>query len=82
MAQLVLDDHDLLVRLDAKLDGLSTQFSEVKATIHQKADTVRVEKLDLLVDKLETRLDSNEHKLYMLLGGVAVLEVVLKIVWK
>ncbi len=66
-----MDDHDLLVRLDAKLDVLSASFGEMKSSVSGKADAQRV-------DKLEIRQEATERKMYMIVGGLAALEFALK----
>lgn len=70
-----LNDHDLLVRLDTKLDQLSTDFREVKESVRGKADSLRVE-------KVETRLDETQRKLYMISGGLIVVESLLRWIGK
>ena len=64
-------DHDLLVRLDAKLDALSVQFSEVRSSVSTKAEAGRV-------DRLEAQINSMEHKVYMATGGLLSLQIILK----
>jgi len=65
------DDHSLLVRLDTKLDLLSASFGEIKMAVQQKAENERV-------DKLESRLETTEKRVYMMLGGLAVVEFAFK----
>jgi CheY-like chemotaxis protein len=69
------DDHDLLVRLDTKLDLLSVQVNEVRVQVASKADMSTIEPR---IAKIEARLDSQQRTVYMMLGGLAVLEVFLK----
>jgi CheY-like chemotaxis protein len=69
------NDHDLLVRLDTKLDLLSVQLNEVRVQVAGKADAAT---LDPRIAKLEQRLESQQRTVYMMLGGLAVLELLLK----
>jgi hypothetical protein len=62
-------DHDLLVRLDGKVDGLSVLVGELRADLPRKADAHRV-------DKLESELDTVKARLYALTGGLAALQAV------
>jgi hypothetical protein len=64
------NDHDLLVRLDTKLDALSLSFAEVKIAVAAKADASRVEKLEASVEVLKT-------KAYGAAGALAALQFVL-----
>jgi hypothetical protein len=50
-----LRDRDLLVRLDAKLDGLSGAFSDVRMAVGLKADTSRVDKLERQIEEIQTK---------------------------
>jgi hypothetical protein len=50
-------DHDLLVRLDTKLDALTNTLTEMRMQISLKADTARIDKLETSrVDKIELAL--------------------------
>lgn len=62
------NDHDLLVRLDTKLDALSASFAEVKIAVAGKADSVRVEKLELA-------MDSVKGKLYTIGGSLGAMQL-------
>ena len=62
------DDHDLLIRMDEKLDHLSTQF-----VVHVTLEGTERAKLDIRVAKLE------EWK-WRWVGAVAVLVLVLTFV--
>lgn len=47
-------DHDLLVRLDTKLDLLTSAFLEIKLSVAAKADSSRLDKLESTrIEKLE-----------------------------
>jgi polyhydroxyalkanoate synthesis regulator phasin len=48
-------DHDLLVRLDTKLDGLSSHFLDVRRMLNSKADAARVEKLERQIEEIQTK---------------------------
>lgn len=65
------NDHDLLVRLDTKMDTLGGQIAEVKASLDKKAESGRV-------DKLEDAVEQIRSKIYYATGGLAVLQVVLR----
>jgi hypothetical protein len=71
----VNNDHDLLVRVDTKLDMLAGSFSEVKNSVNTKAENTRV-------DKLENRMELTERKVYMATGGIVVLQVLLSVLPK
>ena len=77
MPQDLLDtrDHDLLVRLDTKLDVLSAAFSEVRASVAAKADTVRV-------DRLEALIHSMNNKIYAAMGALGAVQVLIHLLWK
>lgn len=64
-------DHDLLVRLDTKLDQLSADFREMKTSLSGKADAARV-------DKLESQVEDTKRRLYMMAGGLVVIEALLR----
>jgi hypothetical protein len=70
-----MNDHDLLVRLDTKLDRMSDDFKEVKDSVRGKAEIIRVEKIEL-------RLDDTQRKLYMVTGGLVVVEALLRWIGK
>lgn len=61
----------MLVRLDAKLDALSSSFAEVKLAVASKADAARVE-------KLENSLEAIKARVYYFAGALAVLECALR----
>jgi hypothetical protein len=65
------EERDLLIRVETKLDLLTTTVSEIKAAVGEKADAHRV-------GKLEDRLEKTERKVYAMCGGLAVVEVLLK----
>lgn len=77
-----MDDHDLLVRLDTKLDALSLSFQELKATVNSKADISRVDRLEERSDLQDRRLDAHDRKLAMFAGGCLVFEVVSRFLFK
>jgi hypothetical protein len=68
-------DHDLLVRLDTKLDALSTQFTEARVALALKADVVRVEKLEVSAKEDRATLEEIRRKLYGITSGLAVVQV-------
>ncbi len=49
-------DHDLLVRLDTKLDVLAVSFNEVRLSVGAKAETVRLEKLEHVVTDIQKKV--------------------------
>jgi hypothetical protein len=77
-----MDDHDLLVRLDTKLDALTAAFQELKTTVNSKADSSRVARLEERADNQDKRLDGHDKKLAMFAGGWLVFEALAKILWK
>lgn len=71
----VTSDHDLLVRLDTKLDTLATQLTEARTLVSNKVDAAAFEPR---ISKLETKVDWNSKTTYMLIGGLMVAEFVFK----
>lgn len=67
-----MNDHDLLVRLDTKLDALTGTIGEMKTALPLKADAGRV-------DKLEARVERSDRKLYTIAGGLAAAELFLRL---
>ncbi len=83
-------DHDLLVRLDTKLDLVSIQLNEARVKMGMKADSARVDKLERLVDgKSESKaltdlsgvVDGIKSKVLMATGALAVLQFLLQKLW-
>ena len=72
-------DHDLLVRLDTKLDLVSIQFNEVRTQMVGKADHALV---DARIGKVETKLDFVLRNMYMFGGALLAVELVLKYLLK
>jgi len=68
-----LNDHDLLVRIDARTEALQETQLEMKETLHSKADADRVA-------RLEQRQDKSDAKLNYVVGGILALEALLKFV--
>lgn len=68
-------DHDLLVRLDTKLDALSALFTEVRMSVSAKAESSRVDAIEKLVNAIN-------NKIYSAMGGLAVLQVCIHLFWK
>ena len=92
-------DHDLLVRLDTKLDLVSIQFNEVRAQMVGKADhtlvDLRITKveervedkadqqlLDTRFGRLETKVDALMRNMWMITGGLIVIELALRFLLK
>ena len=75
-----LDDHDLLIRLDAKLDALSAAFADIKTSLSGKAEGTHLTELKVRVDKLEGRTGNSEKKIAMIAGGLIVIDVVIGLV--
>lgn len=67
-----MSDHDLLVVAVTKLDALSASVNEMRASVSTKAEAVRV-------DKLETRLDATERKVYLMTGALLAIQAALKL---
>lgn len=69
-------DHDLLVRLETKLDGVTSQLSEARGLLSTKADSSRVEKLEKQLDEIQakalvTKADvSQVEKLQKVVDGI------------
>ncbi len=66
--QKINPDHDLLVRLDTKLDVLSATFHETRLAVGSKAEAVRLEKLELIVSAMQ-------NKIYWGMGALAAVQV-------
>jgi hypothetical protein len=64
-------DHDLLVRIDVRLDMVTVQLNEARALVSAKADQ---ETLEPRLTKIEGRLDSVILKVAMIAGGLIVIE--------
>jgi hypothetical protein len=82
------EDHDLLVKLDVKLDMMAATLNEARLSVGGKADSAQIEqrisKLESTTNDRFTRGD-NKHdalsiKVYMLVGGVVAIEVLLKFI--
>ena len=72
-----MQDRDLLIRLDEKLDGLFATITELKHELTQKAGTERVSFLESRVEDLESRVNILDKMVYMALGGIAILQCAL-----
>ena len=57
-------DHDLLVRLDTKIDALSVQFTEARTALALKADLSRVETLECSTVANRELIEELRRKLY------------------
>lgn len=64
-------DHDLLLRVDTKLDNLIESFAKVEIAVAAKADTERV-------SKLEERVTSLQAKVFTAGGAVSALQFALQ----
>ena len=64
------NDHDVLTRIDANLSNFMRQFDA-----HAKEDLE-------YFHKLNARIEKAEKFIYIALGGIAVLEFVLKVMLK
>ena len=78
------DDHEMLIRLDTKLDALKESVAEVKESLSEvnqavatKADVTAVDKLEQRIDKLEEAQEKDRQKLWMILGGLGMGQFVL-----
>ncbi len=77
-----MNDHDLLVRLDTKLDALTAGFQDLKLTVNSKADSTRVDRLESRADGQDKRLDGHDKKLAMFAGGLIVFEFVARFLFR
>jgi hypothetical protein len=68
-------DHDLLVRLDTKMDALSTQFTEARVALALKADLSRVEALECSTAANRELIEELRRKLYGVGCVLGVLQV-------
>lgn len=79
------DDHSLLIRVDQKLDDVTRALSDLKTAMEKKADQNELARLEKLIDKneaeskarfvvVEKATGDDRSKLYMIIGGVAVIE--------
>ncbi len=75
-----LNDHDLLVRIDARTETLQQDSLEIKEELKAKADAERVARIEVRQDKSEARQETAERKLNYILGGLVVFEAALKFV--
>lgn len=73
----ISNDHDLLVRLDVKLDLVSVQLNEARVLVAAKADR---ETLEPRLVKIETALSSVTIKLAAIGGFLAAIQFVLKFI--
>ncbi len=73
-----IEERDLLIRLDTKMDALQASFTEMKASVNSKAEAERVKELETKVEKIDERQRESSKKLYMICGGIAALELLLK----
>ncbi len=78
------NDHDLLVRLDVKLDLVSVQLNEARVLVAAKADRETLEprfvKIEKDLDECRKKQEWTTNRMYMIVGGLVVLEVLLKLV--
>lgn len=72
-------DHDLLIRIDTRLDGLFNDFGDLKKEIHRlwvekasKSDIAECKKTD---EDHESRIRAVERRIWIAIGGLAVIEV-------
>jgi CheY-like chemotaxis protein len=71
----ISNDHDLLVRLDVKLDLVSVQLNEARVLLAAKADR---ETIEPRLQKIESSVADLGRKVAMIVGGLLVIEVALK----
>lgn len=72
-------DHDLLVRLDVKLDLVSLQLNEARVQMVGKAETAQLEPR---LSKIEQRVEFSQKTTYMIVGGLMVVQVLLRFLIK
>jgi DNA-binding response OmpR family regulator len=70
-------DHDLLVTLNVKLDFISSGLTEARVEMKTKANAVEVE---ARLIKIESDVASNMKIAWMIMGGLAVLQALLRFV--
>ena len=75
-----LNDHDLIVRIDARTETLQQTSIEIKEELKAKADAERVARLEARQEKAEQKRESSDRKLNYILGGLVVFEAALKLV--
>lgn len=74
-----LNDHDLLVRIDARTEALQEHVSEMKETLTTKADADRVARLEGRMDKSDDNQKQADKKLNYICGGLIALQALLKV---
>lgn len=72
-------DHDLLVRLDVKLDLVSLQLNEARVQMVGKAET---SVLEPRLVKLEQRVEASQKTMAMIVGGLIVADALLRFLVK
>lgn len=71
-------DHDLLIRLDEKVDGLLSVISELKDDVSKnKADKEVLAETNKTVENHEKRIRSLERFSYLLLGAMILLNILI-----
>ncbi len=74
-----MNDHDLLVRIDARTEALQEVVAEMKDALTAKADAAWVTRIEARQEKTELRVSSNERKLNYLAGGLIAVEAALRL---
>jgi hypothetical protein len=62
------NDHDLLIILNQKMDGVTSSIGELKTSVDKKADANRV-------SDLEVKVDDQQKKVYMLVGLLSAIDL-------
>jgi CheY-like chemotaxis protein len=75
----ISNDHDVLIRVETKLDLVSVQLAEVRGQISGKVEQAVLEPR---LAKVEAKAEAMEKKMYMIIGGLIVIEILLKLLGK
>lgn len=69
-------DHDLLIQIDTKLNALTETVAVFGTRIEAKADRDDLIRLEKALERDATNIDALQRFKWMLLGSVAVLQIV------
>ena len=71
-------DHDLLIVLSTKMDGLALQMTGLQASIATKADSARVERLEEDLKEQKKDVVALQRKMWGASGALAAVGFVLR----
>ena len=75
------NDHDLLIRIDTRLEDLVRENRDTKKEVGSLKDTKCDKKdVDKKFDDFENRMRRMERIIYTAIGGLAILQIVLSFV--